>query len=90
MPENSLSIDPVYLLSEISADEPRRYGFQVIDQLAQLRRRVRLKQQMDVIFLTIKFDQFGTPLLERLPKDRIQPLKHIFCERFTAVFSDQN
>src|SRR5215510_9143917 len=26
MPENSLSIDPVYLLSEISADEPRRYS----------------------------------------------------------------
>ena len=88
MPENSLSVDAVYLSSEISADEPRRYSFQVIDQLAQLRRRVRLKQQMDVIFLTIKFDQFGTPLLERLPKDRIQSLKHIFCDYFAAVLSD--
>ena len=88
MPEYGFTVDTIDMPPEVSADQSGRDGFQVVDQLAQLNRRVRLKKQMDMIFFAVKLDQFGTPFFKSLPKDRIQPLDHAFVNCFASVFSN--
>ena len=90
MPEYRLPVDAAQMLSELLADEPGRDSFQVVDQLAQLNRRVRLKKQVDVISFAIELDQFGTPFLKRLLKDHSQSFEHLLGDRFTAIFSHYN
>jgi hypothetical protein len=90
MPEYRLPVDAAQMLSELLADEPGRDSFQVVDQLAQLNRRVRLKKQVDMISFAIELDQFGTPFLKRLLNDHSQSFEHLPGDRFTAIFSHQN
>ena len=90
MPEYGFPIDAVHMLCEIFADESGRDGFQVVDQLAQLNRGVRLKKQVDMILFAVELDQFGMPFLKRLLKDHAQSFEHFLCDRFTAVFGDYN
>ena len=61
MPEYRLPVDAVQMLSEITGDEFGRDSSQVVDQLDQLNRGVRLKKQVDMIFFAVKLDQFGMP-----------------------------
>jgi hypothetical protein len=56
MPEYRLPVDAAQMLSELLADEPGRDSFQVVDQIAQLNRQVRLKKQVDVISFAIELD----------------------------------
>lgn len=86
MPEYRLPVDPAQMFFEISPDQSGRYRFQIVDQLAQLNRWVRLNQHVDVIGLAVKFNQFTSPLLERLPKDHPQPFEHLFRDRLAAIF----
>ena len=90
MPEYRFSVNPTRISSEIPTDESGRHCFQVVDQLAQLYRRVRLNQQVDMISFTVELDQFTTPFLKRLPKDHSQPFEHLFRDRFTAIFRHYN
>ena len=71
---------------EVPSDQSGRNCFQVVDQLAQLYRRVSLNQQVDMISFTVELDQFTTPFLKRLPKDHKQPFEHLFRDRFAAIF----
>src|SRR5215475_8590947 len=48
MPEYRFPVDAVQMPPEIPADEPGRDGLKVVNQLAQLNRRVRLKKQVDL------------------------------------------
>jgi hypothetical protein len=86
MPEYRLPVDPAQMFFEISPDQSRRYRFQIVDQFAQLNRRVCLNQQVNMIGLAIKFNQFTSPFLERLPKDHPQPFEHLFRDRPAAIF----
>jgi len=74
------------MVFEIPPDESRRNGFQIIGQLAQLYRRVRLNQQVDMIGFAVELNQFTTPFLKRLPKDHTQPFEHLLRDRFAATF----
>ena len=88
MPEYRFPVYPVQTLAEIPADEPRRDGFQIVDQLAQLDRGICPKKQLDVIFFPVEFHQLGIPLLKRLLKNRVESFKHFPGDRFAAIFSD--
>ena len=86
MPEYRLAVDPVHMPSEIPTDQSGRYRFQVVDQLAQLNRRVRLKQQVDMIGFAVELDQFTMPFLQCLLKDLAQPSEHLFRNRLATIF----
>jgi hypothetical protein len=86
MPEYRLSVDSAQVPSIISADQPRRHGLQVVDQLAQLYRRVRLNQQVDMIGFAVELDQFTSPFLQRLQKNHAQSFEHPLRDRFAARF----
>ena len=88
MPEYRLPVYPVQMPAEIPADEPRRDGFQIVDQLAQLNRGICPKKQMDVICFAVEFDQLGMPLLKRLLKNRAESFRHFPGDRFATIFGD--
>ena len=64
-------------------------GFQVVDQCGDIKGRVDLHQEVDMIVLAPEFEQLATPAGKYPGEGFFQILAHIGCQHLTAVFSDE-
>ena len=90
MPENRLPIHRPNLRAEISADQPGRNCFQIIDQPAQFNYWRCRKQQVKMILFAVELDQPALPFTQSVFKYLAQSLHHRRANYLAPVFGNEN
>ena len=85
VPETWLPIKRCQVFGVLLAHVSGCHGLQILYQVRQFDRWIRLKQQVNVISLTAKFHQLTIPLRQQPTHQLFQTLKHVWGQALMAI-----